>query len=556
MKAISAFGAVIASCFLFITSSVAAQVVSYDIDKLSRAAVQLLVEDGTGSGTLLVLHNRALVLTNRHVVENFDEANIGVLVDVTEPAKPLFRAELRGFSMEYDFAYLELTHELNPDDLEADVETLTAFDIEKLRDGDYGFELPSVILNPNTELGRGASIAIFGYPGIGDNELVYTTGAIASLQYGEIGDMRLPMWYRTSAEMSSGNSGGLAVDTSGNFIGIPTSVSQEYETGGRLGNLLALPFALALMNDEEAMETDWETYREENELALDFTREPNFGAISMTAADAIAGHNVAITSGGEANTNYLGNGCVGYAAQAPDFRFTLTEAASALKVAFTASENNADTALVISAPDASWHCNDDTNGLNPEVSFEIAESGQYDVWVASYGDDNFHEGTLNIQSSQETVSTEPTPTIDEEAEFNLNGEPHFGTVALEAGFLPDPHTVTVTAGGSVNVSAQDIGNCMGYAASAPDVRLQWSGNNGPLFMYFVAATTGDDTTLVINDPNGNWYCNDDAGSGTLNPGFAFKMAPNGVYDIWIGTYTSGQWVEGTLHLSETSQQVP
>lgn len=532
-----------------------AQNVNYDIDELSRAAVQVLVEDGTGSGTLIVLHNKALVVTNRHVVENFDEANIGVLVDVTETAQPLFRAELRGFSLEYDFAYLELTHELNTDDLEADVSTLEPFSIRKLRSGDYGFDLPTIILNPNTELGRGADIAIFGYPGIGDNELVYTTGNIASLQYGELNGMRLPMWYRTSAEMSSGNSGGLSVDSEGNFIGIPTSVTQEYETGGRLGNLLALPFALALMNDDEQMETDWAIYREVNELELDPTMEAAFGASQLSAAQIASSFTVELTSGGTANANYLGEGCVGYAAQAPDYSVTLTEPVQNLMVSFTSVGNdgsNADPTMIVQSPDGTWHCNDDHEGLDPAVMLSTADAGKYSIWVGSYSDGDFYSGRLSFNNNgQAHNGGMPIPGATRTS-LDFTAEPNFETVQLAAGFLPDPHAIPVIAGGAVDINAQNIGNCYGFASSAPDVRLIWSshGTASDLLLSFLANNQGDDTVMVVNTPSGSWLCDDDLNG--LNPGLSIDNAADGQYDIWIGSYSGENYPEGRFAISETN----
>jgi hypothetical protein len=48
-----------------------------------------------------------------------------------------------------------------------------------------------------------------------------------------------------------------------------------------------------------------------------------------------------------------------------------------------------------------------------------------------------------------------------------------------------------------------------------------------------------DTTLVINDPNGRWICNDDFGESTgTNPGISFSTPDDGKYDIWVGVYSS------------------
>jgi hypothetical protein len=46
------------------------------------------------------------------------------------------------------------------------------------------------------------------------------------------------VWYQTDAEISPGNSGGLAVNQAGQALGIPTAVLSEEETGGRLGGIL------------------------------------------------------------------------------------------------------------------------------------------------------------------------------------------------------------------------------------------------------------------------------------------------------------------------------
>ena len=41
--------------------------------------------------------------------------------------------------------------------------------------------------------------------------------------------------------------------------------------------------------------------------------------------------------------------------------------------------------LLVNAPDGSWYCNDDSNGLNPMVSWSSPRSGQYDIWIGTYG---------------------------------------------------------------------------------------------------------------------------------------------------------------------------
>ncbi|WP_300545079.1 peptidase S1 [Maricaulis sp.] len=105
--------------------------------------------------------------------------------------------------------------------------------------------------------------------------------------------------------------------------------------------------------------------------------------------------------------------------------------------------------------------------------------------------------------------------------------PNFGSASLSAGFAPDPYNVDIVAGGSVDAS--NVG-CAGMIANAPDYRLHWSGGQ-----ITIGATSGSDTTLVVNAPDGNWYCSDDAN------GFDPELVLNGSgqYDIWVGTYGGG-----------------
>ena len=120
-------------------------------------------------------------------------------------------------------------------------------------------------------------------------------------------------------------------------------------------------------------------------------------------------------------------------------------------------------------------------------------------------------------------------------DYSLN--PTYGTISLNAGFLPDPSQVQITAGGSLN--AASVG-CAGSIANAPDVRLQWGGGQ-----MTIGANSNSDTTLVLNGPNGQWYCSDDVNG--LNPALVFTAG--GQYDIWVGVY-AGSTAPATLYVTE------
>ncbi|MDO8909214.1 MAG: serine protease [Pseudohongiella sp.] len=526
-----------------------AQTPTYDIDSMSRAAVQVRVDDGTGSGTLVILDGIPTVFTNRHVVEGFNEATIAVLTDVNEPAEPRFIARLIGFSEVYDFAVYTITSDMQGNIVRA----------SDLRNGRFGITVPDITVhdanNKDSDVRRGDVVGIFGYPGIGDDELVYTTGIISSVQFGEYEGQRLPMWYRTTAEMSPGNSGGMALNARGEFIGIPTSVRTEYETGGRLGSLLAVPFVMAILDDDDGLVASWSGARS-NSGELDLSQEPGFGSITLAFEELREPYISELISGGSVDVSYLGSDCVGYAASNPDFRVNLTYSASELDIIFIADDQVSDTTLIVNGPDGQWHCNDDgsSGSFDPMLNFFDAASGQYDIWVGSYTSRESVSGTLSIVDASQFDGT-VLPEIGQASELDWTQDPYFGSINLRAGFVPDPHKVEVTAGGSVDVANGTYGSeCRGYASSAPDFQLNWDGGGNRLQVYFVAED-GSDATLILNTPDANWLCNDDA-PGTLNPGITISSPGNGRYDVWVGAYSRGEYISGDLYITELTTDVP
>tara|TARA_R110000868_G_scaffold102524_4_gene282365 strand:+ start:358 stop:822 length:465 start_codon:yes stop_codon:yes gene_type:complete len=124
--------------------------------------------------------------------------------------------------------------------------------------------------------------------------------------------------------------------------------------------------------------------------------------------------------------------------------------------------------------------------------------------------------------------------------------PTGGDVSLSAGFTPDPFTVRLNTGGSIDVSETRGPDCKGFIASAPDFDLYYNAGALPLIVSVDAAV---DTTLVVHAPDGGWHCDDDSGEG-LNPSIRFAMPQSGLYDIWIGTYADASREEATLSISE------
>jgi hypothetical protein len=130
---------------------------------------------------------------------------------------------------------------------------------------------------------------------------------------------------------------------------------------------------------------------------------------------------------------------------------------------------------------------------------------------------------------------------------DYNSSTNYGDLRLSPGFTPDPALVTLRAGGSIDASTR-FNTCRGYITEAPDMRLFWDGS-GSLSLK-ISAMSNADTTLVINGPNGEWYCDDDSGEDS-NPSVTMKPTA-GRYEIWVGTYSSGETKQAVVSISELS----
>src|SRR5688572_3449644 len=158
--------------------------------------------------------------------------------------------------------------------------------------------------------------------------------------------------------------------------------------------------------------------------------------------------------------------------------------------------------------------------------------------------------TLTAESTQaDTAAPTQVDTPAPVSTLDFTQPATFGSDELGAGFLPDPFTVDLVSGGPVDIGRTLLGcsgPASGYAAVAPDFDVRYTSGSSMLRFYFVAE---GDTTMVINDPNGDWYCSDDT-FGTTQPSIDFVSPSSGTYDIWIGSYSSEERISGSLHVTE------
>lgn len=267
-------------------------------------------------------------------------------------------------------------------------------------------------------------------------------------------------------------------------------------------------------------------------MAQDYTLSPNYGQVTLRAGFPSDPHAVSMTAGGSIDISNTNSSCRGRVSNAPDYQVNYT-AGSTFPLIFRV-DSSADTTLLINGPNARWVCDDDSGeGLNPEVRFETPQSGRYDIWVGTYGD-RTAPATLYVSelSSSSGYDDGGSEAYNGVIDYGLTA--YFGEVNLNAGFTPDPHRISITAGGSINTSTVSS-DCSGQVSAAPDYQITYTAGSLPLSIRTDSST---DTTLLVSGPSGEWYCDDDS-AGNRNAEVRLAKPASGVYDIWVGTYGGG-----------------
>jgi len=137
-----------------------------------------------------------------------------------------------------------------------------------------------------------------------------------------------------------------------------------------------------------------------------------------------------------------------------------------------------------------------------------------------------------------------------QGELNPAGAPRYGWHVLAPGFVPSPFIHDALSGGDINVKSLGLGdNCLGYAAGDPDFLIELSGEFRRITFLVASA---QDTTLIINLPNGSWSCADDTNG--LNPALVYYNPLPGAYRIWIGSYAADSHDESALYVSEAGPE--
>ncbi|WP_375283742.1 hypothetical protein [Marinicauda pacifica] len=305
------------------------------------------------------------------------------------------------------------------------------------------------------------------------------------------------------------------VGTYGAGVGLPPAMLHISETGFHSSN----PYSRTIEPDMAPGERD--------RLRAGFRNDPRRYEVS-------AGGDQSLASGG--------TGCYGQDTQAPDVWIDYSAGDLPL---FITGEGDFDGVLAVHTPSGGYLCDDDSAGsLNPGIAISEPESGRYAIWYGTLGQGPAQPGTV-------LVSEIGFSGVDSSLDLSLPAR--HGDVALTGGFPEDPHTVAIQAGGASAANLATAGQlvaggyCTGYVTREPAVELDFTTGDLPLY---ISAAGEQDLTLMVNTPDGAWFCDDDGSEG-VNPGLVFENARSGIYDIYVGTYSQADTlVPAELFISE------
>ena len=184
-----------------------------------RATVQVIMPDNDfeifslGSGTIVSADG--LILTNHHVVEG--DADNGLMNDDALVAIAVTPPNLRGEAV---IKYYASVVKIDPD-LDLALVQIVSFSDDPEAPLPDNLGLSPIPRGDSDSLQIGDEINFYGFPGLGGNSVTFTAGKVSGfLDEDRDGVFE---WIKTDGELNHGNSGGLATDEQGAFVGVPSA---------------------------------------------------------------------------------------------------------------------------------------------------------------------------------------------------------------------------------------------------------------------------------------------------------------------------------------------
>jgi S1-C subfamily serine protease len=195
------------------------------IEAISQAAVQIIAAEPRGGrleamwgGSGTIVSPNGLIVTNCHVACG---APVLVILMTTSPDNPpeeRYLAEVQSYDEVIDLALVQVVSDVDGNPVDP-----------------ASLDLPYLPIGDSDSLHLGDPVRIFGYPGAGGETITFTSGAVSGFEMATISGVQERLIIKTDAQISSGNSGGTAVDLYGNLVAIPTEVNPDVREGATLG---------------------------------------------------------------------------------------------------------------------------------------------------------------------------------------------------------------------------------------------------------------------------------------------------------------------------------
>lgn len=192
----------------------------------------------TGSGSLV--SKDGYVLTNFHVIGDIetgqyhnDEEWVVIGLNWDNPANEpdtFYRAEIVRADRTYDLALVRIVADSDGGDLPSDL------------------EFPFIPVGNSDDLAIGAPLAVIGFPNLGGTTPTFTRGTVSGFLYDEILEIDRG-WIKTDAEVNPGNSGGMAINSRGELVGVPTQVYFGTEVVGKISEIRPINLAKQFLDE-------------------------------------------------------------------------------------------------------------------------------------------------------------------------------------------------------------------------------------------------------------------------------------------------------------------
>jgi serine protease Do len=416
-------------------------------EQVSPAVVAIITSDGSGSGS--IVDANGLILTNAHVV------GTERVVTVKLADGRSFQGDVVGYGQDrLDLAAV------------------------RLRNAPSG--LPTVTIAPPNSVRVGQGAFAIGSPfGL---EGTLTVGIVSRI------DTERNV-IQTDAAINPGNSGGPLLNSSGQLIGVNTSIFTTGSNGGNVGIGFAIP--------TDAVQTFLASVRSGTATATApanrTNREPAPIALGATVQGQL-----------DDSSNVLPDGSF--------FNPYQFEGRAGQTVTIDMSSSDLDPYLILLAPDRedfSIQDDDSGGGLNARISVQLPFTGSYIILANSLAQGELGSYQLRLQGQENGGPAQ-----------SGGGSGNSGSTLVYGGEL-GPGNPTLQDG-----SYYQETSFPGQAGQSVVIRLE-----SPDF----------DTYLILLDPNGNRIGeNDDASPGVSNSEIAITLPTTGEYSVIVNSYQGGQ----------------